>query len=153
MRNAVWTILVIAVLAACAPRETGGGETSGVPPGAVFSAGLRAVEEEFDLGKHREIGVVYSLRNISREVARLRFPTAQNLEVSMRGPDGRPLFLWSEDRVFTTTPSSVVVNPGERLEFSAGIPTRDMVAGRLYAVEAVLPGYPETSAAVSLRPR
>ena len=71
----------------------------------------------------------------------------------MRGPDGERLFLWSEDSSFPAAASSVVVNPGERLEYEAGIPTRDMVAGRRYAAEAVLPGYAETAASVVLRPR
>jgi hypothetical protein len=46
----------------------------------------------------------------------------------------------------------VVVNPGERLEYEAGIPTRDMLAGRTYAVVAVLPGYADTAASIRLRP-
>ena len=71
----------------------------------------------------------------------------------MRGPDGRSIFQWSEDRNFAAVASSVVVNPGERLEYEAGIPTRDMLAGRIYGVEAVLPGYTDTAASIQLRPR
>jgi hypothetical protein len=153
MRNALSGALVLALLASCAPRENGAPDSAPAWPVGVLSSALRAEPEEFKLADHREVKVVYSLSNTSCRLVRLGFPTAQHLEVTMRGPDGERLFLWSEDRSFPAAASSVVVNPGERLEYEAGIPTRDMVAGRRYAAEAVLPGYAETAASVVLRPR
>ena len=121
-------------------------------PRPVWRTELRADPAEFPLSGHREVKVVYALVNSSKQTQRLDFPTAQRLEVTMRGPDGRSIFQWSEDRSFAAVASSVVVNPGERLEYEAGIPTRDMLAGRTYGVEAVLPGYPDTAASIQLRP-
>lgn len=121
-------------------------------PRPLWRTELRADPVEFPLSGHREVKVVYALVNASRQTQRLDFPTAQRLEVTMRGPDGRQLFQWSEDRQFPAVASSVVVNPGERLEYEAGIPTRDMLAGRTYAVVAVLPGYTDTAASIRLRP-
>jgi hypothetical protein len=46
-----------------------------------------------------------------------------------------------------------LVNRGERLEFEAAVPTRDMVAGRVYLAEAMLLGHRDTLATVELRPR
>ncbi len=146
---------MMAVLAGCAPTERGATgedkvESSG---GAILKAELRADPEDFALSGRRETKVVFSLRNISRQTVRLDFPTEQHWEVTLRGPDARVLFLWSEDRTFAAEASQVVVNPRERLEFETLLPTRDMVAGRVYTAEAVLPGHPETAASVSLRPR
>ena len=143
------------LFAAVALGGCAGAERVGDAPGSpsVWLAGLRGDPAEFPLSGRREVKVVYSLVNSSRQIRRLDFPTAQRLEVTMRGPDGRTLFQWSEDRHFAAVASSVVVNPGERLEYEVAVPTRDMVAGRAYPVEAVLPGYPETAASVELRPR
>lgn len=153
MRNAQLGALVLVLLASCASREGDESASAAASPVSALSAALRAEPEDFKLGDHREVKVIYSLLNTSRRLLRLDFPTAQHLEVTMRGPGGQRLFLWSEDRSFAAAASSVVVNPGERLEFEAGIPTRDMVAGRSYTAEAVLPGYPETAAIATLRPR
>jgi hypothetical protein len=153
MRNVLLGASVLALLACCAPREAGTPESTTASPGGVLTSTLKAEPAEFKLADHREIKVVYSLLNTSRRLLRLDFPTGQHLEVTMRGPGGQRLFLWSEDRSFAAAASSVVVNPGERLEYEAGIPTRDMAAGSDYTVEAVLPGYAETAASVILRPR
>lgn len=142
--------ITAALLGACA---TAGGGGDAPTQGGPLSPSLRAESADFPLGGRREVKVVYSLTNTSRRVLRLDFPTAQHLEMVMRSEDGRTLFLWSEDRTFSAESSSVLVNPGERLEFQAAVPTRDMVAGRIYTAEAVLPGYPETLACASLQPR
>lgn len=114
---------------------------------------LRAEGENFKLSGQREVGVVFTVTNNSRHIQKLEFPTDQRLELTLRGPDGRTLFLWSEDRLFQPGPSVLTVNPGERLEYPASIPTRDMSAGRDHTVEAVLPGHPSTLATLVLRPQ
>jgi hypothetical protein len=155
MRCAGLAAIMAVVLSGCAPVERGDGRVdSGGPAGGVpLISELRAEPAEFVLANHREIKIVFSLRNESRRLLRLDFPTAQHLEVTLRGPAGRPLFLWSEDRIFAPEESVVVVNPRERLEFEASVPTRDMVAGRIYTAEAVLSGYAGTAAVVTMRPR
>lgn len=151
MRGARWAAILIVALAACAPLER---RSPGPDNGKeVWQPELRAEPEDFALSGRREIKVVFSLRNASRQLQRLDFPTEQHWEATLRGKDGRSLFLWSEDRSFAAVESVVVVNPGERLEFEAAVPTRDMVAGRVYTVEAMLPGRPETAASLTLQPR
>jgi len=152
MRGAWLGLFIVAALGACAPRQTGNANTSTAAESALSGA-LRAEPSDFAIAGHREVKFVYALTNSSRRVLHLDFPTAQHVEFALRGPSGERLFLWSEDRSFAASPSSVIVNPGERLEFEAGIPTRDMVAGRTHSVEAVLPGYPATAAAVTFAPR
>lgn len=146
--------MLSAALGACAPVERGAPGTDGEEArlGAVWRADLRAEPVHFALPSQREVKVVFSLRNSSRRLVRLDFPTGQHLEVKLCGPDGRVLFLWSEDRSFAPQASVVTVNPGERLEFEAEVPTRDMVAGGTYAVEALLVGHPETATTLVLHP-
>lgn len=142
-------LLAVAALAGCAGADRGGSPTAR----AAWLVDLRGDPTEFELSGHREVRVVYSLINSSRQLQRLDFPTSQRLEVTMRGPDGANLFQWSEDRQFAPAATAVVVNPGERLEYEADVPTRDMVSGRVYTVEAVLPEYAETAATAELLPR
>ena len=144
-----FALVAAAALAGCAGAERG--DLPADRP--AWLVGLRGDPAEFALSGRREVRVVYSLVNSSRQTQRLDFPTAQKLEVTMRGPDGAKLFQWSEDRQFAPAAASVVVNPGERLEYEAAVPTRDMDGGRVYVIEAVLPGYPETAASAQLSPR
>jgi hypothetical protein len=72
--------------------------------------------------------------------------------VSVRAPDGKRIFLWSEDRTFEPNAAIVVVNPRERIEYEASVPTRDMTASGVYTVEAGLIGYPEVAASIQLKP-
>lgn len=151
MRRAGLAIIFAATVTACAPLE---GESTGgaTVAGPALQASLRAEPGELKLSQHRVVRVVFSLVNTSRRQLRLDFPTGQHLEVALRSPGGRRIFLWSEDRNFAPEASSVVVNPGERLEYEAEVPTREMVAGGIYAVEASLPGYPATVSTVCLAP-
>jgi len=114
---------------------------------------VRLEPPEFELAERREVRLIFRVTNTTRRSQRLEFPTAQRLEATVLGPDGQRIFLWSEDRLFEPRASSVVINPGERLEYEAAVPTRDMVAGQAYPAEVALVGYPETAATVIIRPR
>jgi len=113
---------------------------------------MRAEPQEFPLAERREVRVFFSVRNTTNKAERLEFANAQRLEVSVRAPDGKRIFLWSEDRTFEPNAAIVVVNPRERIEYEASVPTRDMTAGGVYTVEAGLIGYPEVAASIQLKP-
>jgi hypothetical protein len=152
MRSAGFAIIFVAALAACTPSEKAGrGAASAV--GIPLRPSLRAEPGEFRLARCREVRVVFSLVNTSRHVLLLDFPTDQHFEVAMHNSASQRLFLWSEDRHFAAVTSSVVVNPGERLEYEADVPTREMAAGGIYTVEAFLPGHPETTSTILLSPQ
>lgn len=114
---------------------------------------LKPEAADFSLSGRRELKAVFRITNSGRQPVRLDFPTGQNFEVQLFGRAAAPLYLWSEDRLFAPSPSQVVVNPDERLEYEFALPTRDMVAGGIYRVVAALPGYPGTERTVELRPR
>lgn len=114
---------------------------------------VRAEPAEFALSDRREVRIFFAVQNTTKKAERLEFPTAQRIEVAVRAPEGKRIFLWSEDRLFPEVPAIVVINPGERIEYEAAVPTRDMAPGREFVVEAGLVGRPETAATIALRPR
>ena len=114
---------------------------------------VRLDPEEVVLADRRDVRVIFSVQNTTRRSLRLDFPTAQRIELAMIAPDGKRLFLWSEDRLFDPRPGTVVINARERIEYEATVPTRDMTAGSTYSVEIGLVGYPEVSATVNITPQ
>jgi hypothetical protein len=152
MRAMLCWLLVAGNLCGCSARQ-GVGAVEQRPGVGGLVGELRVAEGVFALAGRREIGLVYAVQNRSGEVAQLEFPTGQRLEVVLADGRGRRLFLWSEDRWFEEKPSHLLVNPGERLEYEASVPTRDMEAGGSYTLEARLVGYNSTAAQSVLRPR
>jgi hypothetical protein len=95
------------------------------------------------LGNTREMKVTVSLFNRSKKAAHLDFPTSQRIDVLVRDASGKAVNTWSEDQSFTNDPATVTVNPDERLEYTASVPTRDMSAGKPYVIEVSFPNYAE----------
>jgi hypothetical protein len=89
----------------------------------------------------RQVKVSVHLGNASKKFAQLEFPTTQRIEVVIRDTAGKMVEQWSEDQAFTDTPGVVSINPGEHLDYSATLSTRDLVAGQTYIVEAFFPKY------------
>ena len=95
------------------------------------------------LSANREIKVIVSLFNRSKKYVHLDFPTSQRIEILVRDASGKVVNTWSEDQSFTNDPAAVTVNPGERLEYTASVATREMTAGQPYVIEASFPSYGE----------
>ena len=93
------------------------------------------------LSETKQIKVTLQLVNKGRKMAQLEFPTSQRIEVLVKNAAGKTIEQWSEDHAFTNDPTVETINPGERLEYSASIATRDMAAGQSYTVEAFFPNY------------
>ncbi len=123
------------------------------PKEPALKASVRVEPAEFALADRREVRVIFSVKNMTKRAERLEFPTAQRLELALRAPDGKRIFLWSEDRLFEPVPAIVVINPGERIEYEAAVPTRDMTAGSAYTADVGLAGRPEVATSLAIRPR
>lgn len=94
------------------------------------------------LSETHQIQVTLKLENKSKKFAQLEFPTTQRIEVVVKNKiTGKLVEHWSEDQSFANEPGMVSINPGERLEYSATVSTRDMVAGETYIIEGFLPSY------------
>lgn len=121
--------------------------------GPALRAELRSDPAEFVLADRREVRVFFTVTNTSKRAERLDFPTTQRFDLSVISPDGQRIYLWSEDRAFEPEQASVMINPRERIEYEAAVPTREMKGGGIYRVEAGLTGYPEISTTSQLRPQ
>ena len=100
----------------------------------------------------REIKVTVTLANKGKRLVQLDFPTSQRIEVLVKNKAGKRLVQWSEDRAFTNEPTLIAINPGERLEYSASISTRDLTAGETCTIEAFFPNFDTLRKTLDLTP-
>lgn len=106
-----------------------------------------------ELKDNRELSVTYTIRNNSKTMARLDFPTTQRIEILTRKSTGAIIDRWSDDRAFQSQEGLVVINPNERIEYHEKIPTRDMKAGETYNVEASMKSTPNYQVDQKVLPR
>jgi hypothetical protein len=104
------------------------------------------------LGIHRRLSVTVQLHNSGPRLVSLEFPSTQRIEVLLRDADRRLVEKWSEDRAFEPERVWVALNPGERLEYSVELSTRELLEGQEYQVEAFLPQHPELRASARIVP-
>ncbi|MEI6032799.1 MAG: BsuPI-related putative proteinase inhibitor [Verrucomicrobiae bacterium] len=90
----------------------------------------------FSLQDRREINVTYKVRNNTKNMTRLEYPTSQRMDIVTTDTAGKVLDRWSDDRAFEQEEGIVVINPKERIEYQEKIPTRDMKSGESYKVQA-----------------
>lgn len=113
---------------------------------------MRLDPQPLKLSESRQIHATVVLRNNSKKFVGLEFPTTQRIEVLVRDKTGKVITKWSDDRAFENEPSYVSLNPGERLEYSALLATRDMHAGESYLVESFFPNFDELKVRKSVVP-
>ncbi len=95
------------------------------------------------LSEQRQLRVTLILTNRSGNFVHLQFPTTQRVEILVRNSAGKLVTQWSEDQSFANEPSYIAINPGERVEYTESIPTREMVAGQPFTIEGFFPNYDE----------
>lgn len=104
---------------------------------------IAVAPEAMKLSVDHEVTVTVTLLNRSKKYVHLNFPTSQRIEILVKDSSGKVVNTWSEDQSFTSDPASVTINPGERLEYTASVATREMTAGKPYTIEASFPSYPD----------
>ncbi|MEA3207564.1 MAG: Intracellular proteinase inhibitor [Chthoniobacter sp.] len=104
------------------------------------------------LSEVRSFKVMLHLKNAGKKLAQLEFPTSQRIEVLIKDETGKLLEQWSEDQAFENEPTQVTINPGERLEYTATVSTRDLKAGKNYTVEGFFPNFEQLRATKQLTP-
>ncbi|MFA7342749.1 MAG: BsuPI-related putative proteinase inhibitor [Terrimicrobiaceae bacterium] len=91
---------------------------------------------KFSLQDRRELSVTYTIRNNTKNISRLEYPTTQRIDILTYDPKGNIVDRWSDDRAFVPEEGIVVINPKERIEYQEKIPTREMKPGESYRVES-----------------
>lgn len=106
----------------------------------------------FSLDDRREITVSFTVFNRTPRLVKLDFPTSQRIEILVRDGNGQVIEKWSDDRAFDDVSGVVMINPGERIEYSEKIATRDMQPGQTYSIEASVANNPEYTKAGTVKP-
>jgi hypothetical protein len=113
---------------------------------------LKIVPEFVRLSDTRSLEAHLLLINRSRKPVNLIFSDSRKYDFILRDASGKKLLQWSDDQPLTQAESYVIINPGERAEFVGNISTRDMSAGRLYTLEAMVVGYDKMRMTLQLSP-
>jgi Intracellular proteinase inhibitor len=104
------------------------------------------------LSEARSLEVHLQLINRSKKSVNLQFNDSRKYDFILLDASGKKLAQWSDDQPVNQTPGYVIINPGERAEFVGNVSTRDMVAGRIYTLEALVVGYDNMRQTVQLTP-
>jgi hypothetical protein len=104
---------------------------------------LQISPETVKLSEVRQLEIKLIVSNQDKRTAVLDFPTDQRIEIYLLNSTGSILTRWSENHAIKTTPGTVLINPGEHVEYNETIATRDLTPNRVFTVEAFFPNYPE----------
>jgi hypothetical protein len=99
--------------------------------------------EPVKLSEVRQLPVHILLTNRGDKAVQLIFPTEQRIEILLHDSTGRVVTRWSDNRAFEERPSTLLINPGEHVEYSETIATRELSPGKVFTVEVLVPAYPE----------
>ena len=116
-------------------------------------ASLQVDPESPVIKDQREVEVTYTVRNNSKSLTQLDFPTSQRIEILTYNSSGAIVDRWSDDRAFKPEEGIVVINPRERIEFKEKISTRDMHSAETYKTEASLKSQPDFVVDRTVTPR
>ena len=104
---------------------------------------LQITPQPVRLSEVRQLEVKVTLNNMGSQLVNLEFPTDQRIEVQLLNAGDTVLTKWSENHAIKETPGTVLINPGEHLEYKELIATRDLTPGKVFTAEAFFPKYPE----------
>src|SRR6516164_3294895 len=113
---------------------------------------LKIIPEFVRLSDTRALEAHLLLINRSRKPVNFIFSDSRKYDFILRDASGKKLLQWSDDQPLTQAESYVIINPGERAEFVGNISTRDMSAGQLYTLEAMVIGYDKMRMSLQLSP-
>jgi hypothetical protein len=103
--------------------------------------GISLDPESVKLADTRAIRVGVSVVNKGEAGVQLDFPTTQRIEILLKSEDGKVISKWSEDQKVEKEQGFLVINPEERLEYTANISTREMKGGSTYIIDAYFPDF------------
>ena len=102
--------------------------------------------EPVKLSEVRQLPIHVILTNRADRAVEMVFPSEQRIEILLHDSNGRVVTRWSENRAFAEQVGTLLINPGEHVEYSETIATRELSSGRVFTVEVTVPAYPEIGA-------
>lgn len=104
---------------------------------------LQVAPQPVRLSEVRQLDIKLTVTNMGTKMVTLDFPTDQRIEIQLLNSADAVLTKWSENHAITPKPGTVLINPGEHVEYKENIATRDLTPGRVFTCEAFFPQYPE----------
>ncbi len=125
-----------------APFGKKGSKDAAVPPALQnLAMTMKLDPAQVRLPDTRAVEVVVAVVNNGKAAVHLEFPTSLRVDVLVKDERGKFLSRWSDDQPIEKEPGILLINPRERLEYSAKISTREMIAGKPFTIEAFYPSY------------
>ena len=87
--------------------------------------------------------VKVTVTNMANHMIQLDFPNDQRIEIQLLSAGEVVLTKWSENHAIKDKPVSVLINPGEHVEYKESIATRDLTPGKVFTAEVFFPKYPD----------
>jgi hypothetical protein len=95
------------------------------------------------LSEVRQLDIKATLTNTGKKSIELNFPNDQRIEIYLLNGGDVVLTKWSDNHAITEKPGSVLMNPGEHIEYNEKIATRDLARDKVFVAEVFFPAYPE----------
>ena len=126
-----------------------GGSSKRVPPtyknqklnGLAFN--LQISPQTVKLSEVRQLDVKVTLSNEGKRTIELEFPNDQRIEIYLMNSAEIILTRWSENHAISPKPGTLLINPGEHIEYNETISTRELTPNKVFIVEVFFPKYPE----------
>jgi intracellular proteinase inhibitor BsuPI len=104
---------------------------------------LQVSPQPVRLSEIRQMEIKVTVTNLGNRMIPLDFPTDQRIEVQLFNSADAVLTKWSENHAIKDKPGTVLINPGEHVEYKENIATRDLTPGRVFTAEVFFPKYPD----------
>jgi hypothetical protein len=104
---------------------------------------LQVSPQPVRLSEVRQMEVKVTVTNKGNRMIPLDFPTDQRIEVQLLNSADAVLTKWSENHAIKEKPGTVLINPGEHVEYKENIATRDLTPGKVFTAEVFFPKYPD----------
>ena len=95
------------------------------------------------LSEVRQLDIKATITNRGKKAVELSFGTDQRVEIYLKNTGDVVLTKWSENHAITNQPGTVLINPGEHIEYDEKISTRELTRDKVFMAEVFFPQYPE----------
>jgi hypothetical protein len=104
---------------------------------------LQVSPQPVRLSEVRQMEVKVTVTNMGNHMITLDFPTDQRIEVQLLNSANAVLTKWSENHAIKEKPGTILINPGEHVEYKENIATRDLTPGKVFTADVLFPKYPD----------
>ena len=98
------------------------------------------------LSEVRQLAIKATLTSKGKRGVDLDFPNDQRIEIHLMNSAEMVLTKWSDNHAIKDKPGTVLINPGEHIQYNETITTRELAPDKVYITEVFFPRYPEIRA-------